>query len=78
MAESQAMQSMMNSLQRNDLVPEIIIHIEEFAAEKSSQSFGNTALEYYKKLGTKAPIISIENPPAGLSLSTGEDLEILL
>ena len=78
MAESQAMQGLINNLQRSDLVPEIIIPIEEFAAEKSSQSFGNTAFESYKKFGTKAPIISIENPPAGFSLSTGEDLRNLI
>jgi len=53
MAESQAMQGLINNLQRSDLVPEIIIPIEEFAAEKSSQSFGNTAFESYKNLEQK-------------------------
>ena len=54
------------------------VPIEEFATEKSSQSFGNAAFEAYKKFGTKAPIMSIENPPAGEALSTGEDLRNLI
>ena len=78
MAESQAMQSLLNDLQRPDLIPEMYVPIEEFATEKSSQSFGNAAFKAYKKFGTKAPIVAIENPPAGFALSTGEDLKNLV
>jgi len=78
MAQSQAMQILLNNLRRADITPNMNIPIEEFAAEKSSVTFGNTAFESYKKFGTKAPIISIENPPAGFALSTGEDLRNLI
>ncbi|MCK5625115.1 sugar phosphate isomerase/epimerase [Candidatus Pacearchaeota archaeon] len=77
MGESIAMQNLLNSL-KSEVSPQMNIPIEEFAAEKSSISFGNTAFESYKKFGTKAPIISIENPPAGFALSTGEDLRNLI
>ena len=78
MAESQAMQILLNRLRNPDLTPQMYVPIEDFAAEKSSQSFGNAAFESYKKFGTKAPIMSIENPPAGFALSTGEDLRNLI
>ena len=75
---SGAMHNLLNNLQRKDLTPQMYVPIEEFTAEKSSQSFGNAAFEAYKKFGTKAPIMSIENPPAGEALSTGEDLKNLI
>ncbi len=77
LGESIAMENLLNSLKK-EITPQMNIPIEDFAAEKSSQSFGNTAFEAYKKFGTKAPIISIENPPAGFALSTGEDLRNLI
>jgi len=77
LGESIAMENLLNSLRRK-ITPQMNVLIEEFAAEKSSQSFGNTAFESYKKFGAKAPIISIENPPAGFTLSTGEDLRNLI
>ena len=54
--------------------PRQFIPIEEFALEKSSQTFGNAAFEGFKKFGNTAPIVSIENPPTGFGMSTGEDL----
>ncbi|MEK6842627.1 MAG: TIM barrel protein, partial [Nanoarchaeota archaeon] len=56
--------------------PEIYVPIEKFAIEKSSESFGNAAWGAYKKLkGKNVPILTIENPPAGFALSTGEDIK---
>src|SRR3989344_2748441 len=52
--------------------------LDDFAKEKSSETFGNIAFKAYKKYGDKAPIVSIENPPAGLGLSRGEDLKNLV
>jgi len=77
LGESRAMQNLLNSL-KNKITLQMNVPIEEFAVEKSSKTFGNTAFEAYKKFGTKAPIISIENPPAGFALSTGEDLRNLI
>jgi len=56
-------------------LPQIFKSAEEYALEKSNQTFGNVAWEAYKKYGTKAPIISIENPPAGMGLSRAEDIK---
>jgi hypothetical protein len=53
----------------------MFVPIEEFATEKSALTFGNAAFAAYKKFEDKAPIISIENPPVGHALSTGEDLK---
>ena len=47
--------------------------------DKSGQTFGNVAFESFKKFKENAPIISIENPPAGMNaFSRGEDLKELV
>jgi len=58
--------------------PKGYVPVEDFAIKHSSETFGNVAFNSYKKFGEKAPIISIENPPAGGGLSTGEDLKKLV
>jgi len=79
MGESQAMQNLLNSMQRTQgVAPEMFVPIEKFAVEQSSKTFGNAAFEAFRKFGAKAPVISIENPPAGFTLSTGEDLRKLV
>ncbi len=75
---SRAMGIMLNQLKSPDMVPEIYAPIEQFAIEKSSKTFGNAAFDAYKKFGDKAPILSIENPPVGFAISTGEDLKNLV
>ena len=54
--------------------PTTIIPLKDFVIDKSTQSFANAATEAYKKFGDKAPILNIENPPAGGGLSRAEDL----
>jgi sugar phosphate isomerase/epimerase len=76
--QSQAMHKLLIDLQDPELAPRKFIPIEEFAIEKSSQTFGNAAFNAYKQLGKNAPILSIENPPAGGALSTGEELKDLI
>ncbi len=78
LAESQAIQNLLVNLKRKDIAPQMYVPIEEFATEKSSQSFGNAAFEAYKKFGEKTPILSIENPPSGFAISTGEELKNLI
>jgi len=58
--------------------PEIYKPLNEYAMEKTVDSFSNTALHGYKKFKETAPIISIENPPAGMGFSTGDDLRKLV
>lgn len=70
---SQAMQKLINNMKK--ITPNMWVPIEDFAVEKSSQTFGNAAFESYKKFGSKAPVLVIENPPAGFALSTGEDIK---
>jgi len=55
--------------------PKIYRELNEFAKEKTTQTFANVALNSYKKFGEKAPIITIENPPIGAAFSTGEELK---
>lgn len=58
--------------------PKIFVPLNEFVNEKSSQTFGNVAFDAWRKYGDKAPIVSIENPPAGGGLSTGAELQKLV
>lgn len=60
---------------RDVSAPEVHTPIEDFAMNKSVESFGNVAFESYKKFKDNSPIINIENPPAGFGLSRGEDLK---
>jgi len=72
-SQSDAIQDLMNNLQ--PLAPKQFELLDDFAKEKSSETFGNVAFNAYKKFGDKAPIISIENPPAGMGLARGQDLK---
>ncbi len=60
------------------VIPRQIVPLEDFAKDKASDTFSNVALHGYKKFNDKAPIVSIENPPAGMGISTGEDLKELV
>ncbi len=59
----------------NLTVPETYIELNDFAKNKTVQTFANVAFESYKKFKDNSPIISIENPPAGGAFSTGEELK---
>jgi len=58
--------------------PMVYQPVEEFTIQNASKTLGNVALNAYKKFGENAPIISIENPPYGSAISTGEDLKKLV
>ncbi|MEX2017245.1 MAG: TIM barrel protein [Candidatus Pacearchaeota archaeon] len=70
--QSDAIFSLLDGLEK--VRPEAYVKIEDFATEKSSQTFGNAAWQAYKKFKDKSPVLVIENPPAGFALSTGEDI----
>ncbi len=59
--------------------PQIYQELNEFAKEKTTETFSNVAWNAYKKVKKgdwkQAPIISIENPPVGGAFSTGEELK---
>jgi hypothetical protein len=63
---------------RNVSAPELYETVEDFSTENSAKTFANTAFNAYKKFGNKAPVISIENPPAGGALSKGGELKNLI
>ncbi|MEK6926179.1 MAG: hypothetical protein AABW50_02785 [Nanoarchaeota archaeon] len=78
-AQSIATQNLLLDLKKHEeVVPNIYVKIDDFALEQSSKTFGNSAFEAYKKFGDKAPLLTIENPPAGFALSTGEGLRSLV
>ena len=54
--------------------------LKEFAIDKASDTFANIAFQAYEKFkkDDSAPIISIENPPVGMGLSSGQDLRDLV
>lgn len=78
MGSSQTVKNLLLELQDPDLAPKIFVPLEDFAVEQSSKTFGNASFQAYKKFKDKAPVIYIENPPAGFGLSTGEDLKNLV
>ncbi|MCK9595910.1 TIM barrel protein [Candidatus Pacearchaeota archaeon] len=56
--------------------PKVYKELNDFSREKAVETFSNVALNSYKEFKDKAPIISIENPPAGaFGFSTGEELK---
>ncbi len=76
--QSEAMHDLLMGLNKQGMAPNMYVPVEEFALEKSSQTYGNAAYQAYKKYGDSAPILNLENPPAGFALSTGEDVKNLV
>ena len=72
---SEAMGDFVHQLRFPDIVPQMYAPIEDFATEQSAKTFGNAAWQGYKQFKDKAPVLVIENPPAGHALSTGEDIK---
>ncbi|MFA4952703.1 MAG: TIM barrel protein [Candidatus Pacearchaeota archaeon] len=60
-------------------IPEIYKPLDEFAKEKTIKTFANVAWDSYEKVREgkwkAAPIIAIENPPAGGAFSRGHELK---
>jgi sugar phosphate isomerase/epimerase len=81
MMNSNALQELMGGLSSEGLIqnggsiPKVFKSAEEYGLEKGQETFGNAAWESYKRYGNKAPIVSIENPPAGMALSRAEDVK---
>ncbi len=60
------------------LRPQIFVPIEEFAKEKSSETFANVAWDAYKKYKDKAPALCVENLFPGMAFSRSEQLKGLI
>jgi hypothetical protein len=71
------------SVLRSVQTPQTLKPMKEFLVDKSGETFANVALKSYKEFAkgkskNTAPIISVENPPFGAGLSTGEELNELI
>ncbi len=77
---SDTLQKVLNSMKfiAQTHTPEIYKKADDFAREKASETFSSVAINSYKKFGNKSPIISIENPPYGFAISSGEELKNLV
>ena len=58
--------------------PVLFKPIEDFARDKSTETFSNVALHAYKKYGNKSPIISLENLYPGMAFAKPEDFKKLV
>ena len=58
--------------------PQTLVELNDFAIDKSAETISNVALNSYKKFKDTAPIMSIENPPAGGAFGRGEDLRKII
>lgn len=74
MMQSKAVHKLLAGL-KEEVRPEFYQPIEEFAIDKSAQTFANVAANAYKKLGDKAPIISIENLMPGMAFALKKEGE---
>lgn len=55
--------------------PEVYKPLREFAVDKTAETVANLAVSSYKQFGSSAPIISVENHPANMSVLTkAEDI----
>jgi len=56
--------------------PEILVPIKDFAIDKTSETFSNIAYKGFKEFKETAPVISLENHPAGpmSGLNRAEDI----
>jgi sugar phosphate isomerase/epimerase len=55
--------------------PKLFDSLSDFSKEKTVETFANLAFDSYKSFKDTAPIITIENPPAGGAFSTGDELK---
>jgi hypothetical protein len=72
--QSRAVHSLLIGM-KDDVLPEMFQPVEEFAIDKSSETFANVAFNAYDKLGEKAPIISIENMFPGMAFALKKEGE---
>lgn len=54
--------------------PENVKPLKDWAVDKSSDTFANVAFNSYSEFKDSAPIVSVENPPAGQGLARAQDL----
>ncbi len=79
---SEAVNGMINKMKElaedKDAIPKLFLKADDFAIKQTSKTLSNVALAAYSEYKDKAPTLSIENPPYGLSMSSGEELAKLI
>lgn len=76
---SQVLQKFMSDLKSPEIAPQRYQRMEDFAKKESAKTFGNVALENYKKFGEKAPVVSIENIDQDrFAFANGKDMNQLI
>lgn len=73
--KSQIVDEGLDKLRNIQEKPQIYKKMGDFMMDQSAKTFGNLAFKSYKKYKKNAPIIGIENPPAGGAFSTGKELK---
>ncbi len=63
---------------RKNSAPQVFKAVEDFAMEKSAQTFANVAWHSYDKYKDKAPIVSIENLYSGMAFAKPEEFKKLV
>jgi len=79
--QSNALQSLIHQLKKQEFAPNMYVPIEDFAVDNSSKTFANVAFEAYqeaKKENKPIPIINIENLYPGMTFSSGEQMSKLI
>src|SRR4030042_6127016 len=61
-----------------EVQPQIYQPIEDFALDKSSETFANVALHAFQNYKDKAPTINVENLFPGMAFSHGKELRALI
>ncbi len=74
MGQSRAVHNLLIGMEQK-VEPKMFVPVEEFAIDKSSETFANVAFNAYDKLKDKAPIISIENMFPGMAFALKKEGE---
>jgi len=78
MGQSQAVQNVLDGLR--EVHPKILVSMEDFALDKSSQTFSNVAFTAFEKFDKEGhiPKINIENMPSGMAFASMGDMNKLI
>lgn len=58
--------------------PEVFKPVEEFALDKTAETFGNVAFKAFDNYGQNSPVLAIENMFQGMAFSRAEDMEKII
>lgn len=62
-------------IEEKGAVPKVFVPLQDFARDKTAETFSNIAWKVYDEWGDKSPIISVENFFPNMAFSRAEDLK---